>query len=118
MKKKKPLYSWLVMLFLLAISCSEDSADLKKVEEPRLYSLHNGRLIFKNPEDYVATINKLNALSEEDLQAWEKSLKGYKSWYSSKPNSEVESEAAVHLSPGIESLLNYKSVYQVGNTIV
>ncbi|MNI04206.1 hypothetical protein D3C73_571240 [compost metagenome] len=70
---------------------------------------------FKSIQDFEQTINKLHSLHEDELQSWEKSQKGFTSWYS---KTYMQNDSAAEI-PDIQfaTLLSKDGRIQIADTI-
>ena len=110
---KKSISFLTLMLFLAVVISCEHAGDVNPASETKNVESSNGRLVFKDHETFLETLNSMYSKTDEEIAEWTKSI-GHVSFQktSSQQASLLESFPAPHLA-----LLNQSAEVQIGDFV-
>jgi hypothetical protein len=98
---------------IMFISCEEKYPELVAPDQDiNSITVKDGRLVFKNPEELIKTMEKLGTMDEENLNTWLNQLEGFKS------SSTLENIEDHNLPTFLSIISNQNFLYQVGEDVI
>ncbi|WP_156175897.1 hypothetical protein [Hymenobacter terrenus] len=99
-------------------SCSKKETELSPIAANKSADVQtiDGRLVFKDSDSYVRTLESLKFNSPEDLARWEKTMK-FSSLRAGVNDNEVALKEEFRFPGFISAVINKQGVYQVGEKL-